>query len=336
VVESGEGGNWQLCPVADTGRVARVDAVGAATVVVMLWLALLAAAAAPAAEPAGIARAAKGVAAAETAAILWDPALEACRAAPRAPGLAALPCRLALVGTLVRTSPTSAAELKARQALLTDVLDAAAWVSAWEPDRPMPGLRRNRLDAHRRACVVAFDGVTSLEAVNTPALQADARATAAPLRAGACACAQRTVSLAVGADAPPDEQAEIQGLLTSHRCLLAADQPTTAPPRGPDDLSRGSAVTQKAAAAASPAGRLQSFSESRRVELQRCIDKGMSGGRIVDAEKLDRCACGVVGRWKLPLTKQDPRTGVELPLEGGVILPVVVEGGAVTSCGPAR
>jgi len=305
----------------------------------MLWLALFAAVATPStptAEPAGIARAACAVAAAEAAAALADPALEACRDAPRAPGLAALPCRLALVGTLVRASPTSAPEVKARQALLTDVLEAAAWVSAWEPDRPMPGLRRNRLDAHRRGCAVAFEGVASLDAVTTPGLQADARAAAATLRVGACACAQRTMSLAVGADAPPDEQAEIQGLLTSQRCLLAADQPSAAAPRGPDGLSRGSAVTQKAAAAASPAGRLLAFAESRRVELQRCIDKGLSGGRIIDAEKLDRCACGVVGRWKLPLTKQDPRTDVELPLADGVHLPVVVEGGAITTCGPAR
>lgn len=313
-----------------------VDGVGAARVVGMLWVVFLAAAAAPAAEPAGIARAARGVDAAEAATILAAPALEACRAAPRTPGITALPCRLALVGTLVRASPTSATELKAHQALLTDVLDAAAWVSAWEPDRPVPGMRRNRLDAHRRACGVAFDGVARLEGVTAPDLLADARSAGATLRAGACACAQRTVSLAVGADAPPDEQAEIQGLITSQRCLLTTDQPSTAPPRGPDDLSRGSAITQQAAAAATPAGRLLAFADSRRVELQRCIDKGMSGGRIVAAEKLERCACGVVARWKLPLTKQDPRIEVELPLTDGARLPLVIDGGVVTTCGPVR
>lgn len=302
----------------------------------MLWLALFAAVAAPTAEPAGIARAARSVGAAEATAILADPALEACRQAPRAAGIAALPCRLALIAPLVKAPPASPAELKARQALLADVLDAAAWVSAWEPDRPLPGLRRARLDGHRRACSVAFDGATSLDAVTVAAIQGEARAAAAALRTRACECAQRTVGLAVGADAPPDEQAGIQGILTSQRCLLAAEQPATAPPRGPDDLSRGSAVTQKAAAAASPAGRLLAFAESRSVELQRCTDKGVTAGRITDAAKLDRCACGVVGRWKLPLKKDDGRVEADLPLGAGVLLPVVVDAGAIVSCGPAR
>ena len=144
------------------------------------------------------------------------------------------------------------------------------------------------------------------------------------------------MSLAVGADAPPDAQAEIQGLLTGQRCMLATDQPTITAPRGPGVLSRGSVVVQKAAAAASPAGRMLAFAESRTVELQRCIDKGVKAGRITDAVKLDRCACGVIGRWQLPLTKDEGRVELALPLGEGVLLPLVVEGGAVTTCGPAR
>ena len=308
----------------------------AATVVAMLWLALFAAVVAPAVEPAGIARAAREVIAAEAGRTLSDPALDACRATPQAPGLAALPCRLALVGTLVKAAPTSAAALAARRALLTDVVDAAQWASAHEPDRPVPGLRRMRLDAHRRACGVAFDGVAGLEAVTDPALVADARAAASAMRARACDCALRTVSLAVGADAPPDAQAEIQGLLTGQRCMLATAQPTITTPRGPGVLSRGSVVVQKAAAAASPAGRMLAFAESRTVELQRCTDKGVEAGRITDAVKLDRCACGVIGRWKLPLTKDEGRVEVALPLGEGVMLPLVIDGGAVTTCGPAQ
>jgi rhodanese-related sulfurtransferase len=302
----------------------------------MLWVALFAAVAAPTAEPVGIARAARAVDAATVTATLADPVFEACRADPRAAGLVALPCRLALVATLLRAPPATPAELKARQALLADVVDAAAWASEHVPDRPTPGLRRARLDAHRRACEVLFDGAASFDAVTTPSLQAEARAAAAALRERACSCAQRTVTLAVGADAPPDEQAEVQAVLTGQRCFLGADAPVAVPPRGPDDLSRGSVTTRKAAAAASPAGRLLAFAATRTVELQRCTEKGIAGGRITDAPRLDRCACGVVTRWKLPLQKSDGRVEAELPLADGVVLPVVVDAGAVVSCGPAR
>ncbi len=175
-----------------------------------------------------------------------------------------------------------------------------------------------------------------MDAPMTGALKVEAHAAAATAHIRACACAERTVTLAISADAPPDEQAHVQGLITSQRCFLASDAPTTSTPRGPSGLSQGSAVTQVAAAAASPAGRLTAFAESRAVELQRCTDKGIANGRITDAPKLDRCACGVVSRWKLPLGTDDGRVAVDLALGEGVVLPVVVEGGAVATCGPAR
>jgi hypothetical protein len=301
----------------------------------MLSLLLLAAVTSPMAEPPGLARAARGLDPARATNALADAAFDACRAEPFAPGIGALPCRLALVGALVRSPPTSAAELTQRQAMLADLADAAAWAAEHTPEHPQQGLRRTRLDAQRRACSLIFEGAAVLDTTTTT-LKADAHAAATSARTRACACAERTVTLAISADAPPDEQAQVQGVITSQRCFLNGDAPTTSTPRGPGGFARGSAVAQVAAAAASPAGRLTSFAESRTVELQRCTDKGIVDGAIADGAKLDRCACGVVSRWKLPLGKDDGRVAADLPLAEGVVLPVVVEAGKVTTCGPAR
>ncbi len=302
----------------------------------MLSLVILAAVASSSVEPPGLGRTARGVDKAVASQALRDAAFDACRADPMAPGLVALPCRLALVGTLIRTPMTSSTELPQRQLILGEIADAASWASEHTPDRPQSGLRRARLDAHRRACALIFEGAAALDVPTMPALKAEAHAVATSARARACACAERTVTLAISADAPPNEQALVQGIITSQRCFLANDTPTTSTPRGPSGLSQGSAVTQVAAAAASPGGRITAFAESRAVELQRCTDKGIENGRITDGPKLDRCACGVVSRWKLPLSKDDGRVAVELSLSEGVVLPVVVDAGTISTCGPAR
>lgn len=271
-------------------------------------------------------------------AALADPALDTCRARVSQPGIDGLPCRLAVIAAVVKEPVKTAPDLKARRALLADVLRAAAWAQSYEADQPLPGLRRTRLEAHKRACGIVFDGATVLDGViGSDAIHREARTAARLLRAEGCACAQQTVGLAVGADAPPAEQAEVQGVVTSQRCLIAGNEPGDVGPRGPDGLSRGSASTQRVAAAAAPAGRLIAFAEGRAVEMARCTDKGLRpDGGIADVEVLTRCACSVVKRWRLPLGKDAGRVPADLPLAAGVVLPIVVDGGVMTDCGPAR
>jgi hypothetical protein len=302
----------------------------------MFWVAVLAVVAA--AEPPAIARAVRAVPAATIEAALADPALEGCRGQVQQEGIDSLPCRLGVIGTVVREPVGSAAALKARRGLLADVLQAAAWARSYETDRPAPGLRRTRLEAHKRSCAIVFDGATVLDGVlATEPFHAEARTAARLLRAEACDCARQTVGLAVAADAPPAEQAEIQGVVTSQRCLMASDEPGAQGPKGPDGLARASGSTQRAAAAAAPAGRLVALAEGRAVEFTRCTDKGLGAdGRIADVDVLSRCACGVVKRWRLPVDKEAGRVEAALPLARGVVLPVVVDGGAVVDCGPAR
>jgi hypothetical protein len=315
----------------------------------MLWFVALAvvavapAAGPPTGEPAGIGRVVRGASAATVEAALADTSLEACRGSVKSAAIDNLPCRLAVVAAQARAAKlTTAAELKARQDLITDVLAAATWASSYAPVQSAPGLRRTRLDAHKRACTIVFDGIAGLESVPPASpIAATARTvlTGSPplgsLREQACACATRTASLAVGADAPSDEQAEVQGVLTTQRCFLAGGAPTTGGRKGPEGFGLGSAATKDLAEETSPAGRLIAMAEGRQLELSRCTDKGVDKGVIKDATKLTTCACGVVKRWSLPFAKSDPRVEANLPLVAGVHLPVVVEAGVISSCGPA-
>jgi hypothetical protein len=77
------------------------------------------------------------------------------------------------------------------------------------------------------------------------------------------------------------------------------------------------------------------LAEGRQLELSRCTDKGVDRGAIKDVDKLTKCACGVAKRWALPFKATDPRVEANLPLMTGIVLPVVVDGGAITICGPA-
>ncbi|HEY1098638.1 MAG TPA: hypothetical protein VGF99_06910 [Myxococcota bacterium] len=269
---------------------------------------------------------------------LKDPELAGCAATyAKNTDLDGLPCRLAIVAAVSDTPIATNDDVKKRRDVLNDALAVAEHVSSLPPgDTPSPGRRRARFAAHERACGIAFAAVAALDTVPTGG---PAYGEARQLLAGgdyakkACACAQRTTTLAVGADASPADQARVQGMLTTHHCLTGGAF-ELADRKGPGtSFGAGSSDTRAIADASSPAGRVAAMARGREVEFTRCTDKGMKDGRVSDADKLGTCACNVVKRWAMPLKKDDPKLTMDLPIVDGVLLPIVVEGGKVASCG---
>ena len=259
-----------------------------------------------------------------------------------------LHCRLAVVQALAARPLLVDVDVDARAAVAADALAAAEHIAATVPTAPEPGLRRARYEAHARACDIAFSALTDLDALPTSHAAA-ARAKvivagvsttkalpAVGLRDSACACAQRTVDLAVGAEASADEQAGVGGVLTRHRCLLSGDGLRIAERKDPSKaLQSGNDALRTVAEASSPAGRLIEMAKGRTVEFSRCTDKHVDNGKVKDKARLASCACGIVSRWSLPLKKDDPKVQARLPLTAGdkLYLPITVEANAVTACG---
>ena len=288
------------------------------------------------AEPPALMAAVKAVPVATQAEALAHPDLASCAGKVGVGGdITTLPCRLAVVA-----AGGDGGDPKAARAAIEAALGAAAWVSAYTPTAPSPGLRQTRLASHRAACGIVFRRLAALEGVSkddtTHQAVTQALTATPPLREQACDCAKRTAALAVGANASPAEQAEVQGILTTERCFLASREPHASAPKGPEGLSQASGDTQAVAASASPAGRLIALATGRAVEFSRCADKGMKGGAIVDGDKLSRCACNVAKRWALPFRKDDPAVRADVPLAPGAVLPLTVEAGQITACGPAK
>jgi hypothetical protein len=264
--------------------------------------------------------------------------LSSCASSVRSGDIESLACRLVVVAALNKPI-ASEGDVKARREQIGDALAAADYASSFATEAPSPGLRRARFTAHEQACALAFDGINALQAVpgQHAARAASQRAlTADNLHERACACAQRTMSLAVGADASPDEQARAQGVLTTHQCFAGGELAITGRKGPGTSFAEGSDATRGMADAGSPAGRLVALATSRAVEMTRCTDKGMKDGKVSDARKLETCACNVVKRWPLPFKKDDPSVSAVLPIVAGVELPVVVDKGAVSVCGPLR
>jgi hypothetical protein len=265
--------------------------------------------------------------------------LSSCAASVRSGDIESLACRLVVVAALNKPI-ASESDVKVRREQIGDALAAADYASSLTAtEAPSPGLRRARFTAHEQACALAFDGINALQAVpgQHVARAASVRAlTADNLHERACACAQRTMSLAVGADASPDEQARAQGVLTTRQCFAGGELAITGRKGPGTSFAAGSDATKGMADAGSPAGRLVALATSRAVEMTRCTDKGMKDGKVSDARKLETCACNVVKRWPLPFKKDDPSVSAALPIVAGVELPVVVDKGAVSTCGPLR
>jgi uncharacterized membrane protein len=294
-------------------------------------------------EPPAVATQAKAAPAALQAKALAHPHLKFCSGKLGSSGdVHTLPCRLAVLAeaSAATATTTTPAGLKGTRAAIDAALGAADWVSGYAPTEPSPGLRRARFASHKAACGIVFQRLAALEArpKDDPGHDAvQAALTSTPsLRTKACDCAKRTAALAVGANASPAEQAEIQGILTTERCFMTATEPNSAAPKGPEGLSNASGETQALVEASSPAGRLIALAQGRAVEFSRCADKGMKDGAITDEPKLSLCACNVAKRWALPLRKDDPRVVADVPVAKGAVLPITVEGGKIAACGPAR
>lgn len=296
-------------------------------------------------EPAGLGRLVKGADKVAIDKALADAGVgDVCRGKLAAADLMGLHCRLVVARAVAPQPLADAGDVDARAAVARDAVTAGSLVDSWVPRGPEPGLRRKKLDAHKVACDVAYAAIADFEALppsHAGAARArDVIAGGAPapgLRDAACGCARRSTELAVAADAPADEQALLQGMITRGRCNVAGELKIAERKDPSKGFDNGAADVRAAAEAASPEGRLVELARGRALELQRCTDKGLSPeGRIKDADKLNTCACSVVKRWALPLKKSDPKAQAKLPLSDGVVLPITVEAAQVTACGPAE
>lgn len=301
-------------------------------------------------EPPGLARVARSAdKATATAALAAAGLSESCKAAMTKTSIHGLHCRLVVAAAAAaKMALVKDVDVDARAAVVSDALAAAEHIASWVPTEPEPGLRRSRFEAHRAACDVAFAAVADFEAMpsefpgqpraRTLIVGVSTTKALPPvgLRDNACACASRTINLAVGADASSDEQATVQGVLTRNRCLLASDSLKIAERKDPSAaFSTGNEALRTVANASSSEGRLVALAASRLVEMARCTNKHVDGKRVKDKVKLGECACGVVKHWSLPLKKEDARVTARLPLLEGnqLLMPVTVEGGVVASCG---
>ena len=273
---------------------------------------------------------------------------ERCKGALHKSDANGLYCRLVVVEAVAARPLVTEADVNARAAVALDALGAADHIAASAPTAPEPGLRRTRFESHQRACGIAFTALTDLEglpashagAARAKVVVAGVAATkalpAVGLRDSACACAQRSVDLGVGAEATSDEQAAAQGVLTRNRCFLSGDKLRIAERKDPSRaFDNSNDALRTVADASSPAGRLAEMAKGRTVEFSRCTDKHIEAGKVKDPARLATCACGVVSRWSLPLRHNDAKVQARLPLLDGdkLYLPITVEKNAVTACG---
>lgn len=300
-------------------------------------------------EPPGLAKLVKGADKATVEKALKDAdAVERCKGpALQKADLNGLHCRL-IVGNVGAQKPlVKDVDVDARAAVVADVLGAADHIAAYAPTAPEPGLRRTRFAAHQLACNIAFAAVADLEGMPAEFPGAAKAKTvvagvstskalpAVGMKDSACACAARTVDLAVGADASPDEQAAVQGILTRQGCHVG-DKLKIADRKDPSAaLQNADGPLKNVAAANSPEGRLIELAKGRLVEMVRCTDKHVVNNKVKDKDKLATCACGVAKRWPLPLKKDDPKVVARVPLfeNGDLVLPLTVEAGAISACG---
>jgi hypothetical protein len=289
-------------------------------------------------EPAGVGKILKRATAADVDKALAAAGVgERCQAlwkAPVASDPRALECRAVIAAQLARAKPLAGkADVDARRALLDDVLAAATQVSTWAPLSPPPGLARARFDAHRglSAAAIALYNDLAVAADAGTAGAAQALATAPSAKDGACNAAQRSLDLAVGADATLEERGAVQALITSHKCFLDESRLKVEPK--PGLALKDSADARSVAASTSSAGAILAYAQSRSLDLERCEKHLDPGGRPKDKAKLEQCACGAIARWKLPASQLKEPTTTKLPVVGSSHVQLeVAPTGAVTKC----
>lgn len=248
--------------------------------------------------------------------------------------LSGVRCRAALSAAILRARGLAKpADLKARTSLFADLSRTAASVSSWEPLSPPPGFGRARFDAHLAlsgALMALYDEITAAKDRGPLARDAAAWLAAGPdPKSLACQAAQRSVELATGADASAEERGTAQALLTSHACFLDESRLRGAPraAAGPRQ-DAGETVTNTSAD-----DKIQSYAATRSMDLERCTKHLDAAGAPADSAKLEKCACGAIGRWKLPATGQAASTSLPVSVRVGVQVDVAANG-AVSRCGP--
>lgn len=245
-------------------------------------------------------------------------------------------CRGAVSAALLRARPLEArADVDSRAALFSDLATTAAQVASWQPLSPRPGLGRDRFDAHRalsRAMFSLYDDLVKArhKAAVQPVIDVWLRSSPDPKTVG-CKAARRSVELAVGGDAAVDERGAAQSLLTSHACFLDESR-LRAQPR-PGIALKDSKDAALVAAQTSGEATIKGYAASRSIDIERCAKHLDLAGRPKDAEKLERCACGAIGRWKLPALAKPASTVLPVSDRVGVSVDVAA-GGALSRCGP--
>lgn len=274
-------------------------------------------------EPPGLTKAIKRV---STTELQKAVASERCKGslAPSSTDLLAFECRGAAIAAWMhaqRDPGKAKADTEARVALLADLVAAAGQVSTWAPLSPPPGLARARFDAHRALSAAAM---TTLNDLISAGVKVDK-----PAKDGACGAAQRSLELAVGADATLEERGTLQALLTSHQCGLDESKLKVEPK--PGLALKDSADAREVAASTSESGVILAYAQSRSIDLERCEKHLDLAGRPKDAKKLEQCACGAIGRWSLP--KPKAATNARVPVVGKSSVDIeVAPTGAVAKC----
>jgi hypothetical protein len=315
------------------------------------WVAVLVALAATSAsasrsldEPGAIARQVKRAPRAEIKAALKAAGLEkACpNAVLYAPGMVGLRCRLTVLAHEAARAEDTAAGLKSRLELARLAEHAAASLSAYKPLRRVRSFDGERAAAHEQACrvlLVSHDAVRGLPA-DSPL---DQDRTVAMARFGrderglsyaACSCVARSLEL-VPPDAEAGKRGALQGEMTSRACFLDKGAVTEAR-GGPKTAFSGRAAA--VAAEATVEASFKAYAESRAFELKRCLDKHAPYGRVKKKEKLSKCACRAVKRWRFPADRERKDVGFDLPLIGEKVklATVINPAGKVAACGPLR
>ena len=285
-------------------------------------------------EPPSVGKAVRGAARADIdKALLAAGVVDRCKDALEQDDLVGYECRAVLAAALAHAKPVAArADLDARTALFVDLTMAAGQVASFNPLNPQLNLGRERFDAHRaisRALLGIYDDLAALRFDNP--VFADADAFVKSHKLPACSAAARSVELATF-DATLEERGAAQSLVTSHACFLDESRLKKEPKPGTALL--GSPDAKVVAEATSVQAAVVDYAQSRKLDLQRCVDKHVTlTGKVDDAEKMQGCVCGAMGRWKFP-APNDALT-VELPLTDAIAVHLELKAnGAVSVCGP--
>ena len=295
-------------------------------------------------EPKGITKQAGAANAKDVAAALKAAGLEkSCdRNALKSREIGGLACRLAVYSRVAnRGAVKSEKDVRARADVAKDGLAAAKTVADYKPLARKPGLAENRFFAHREACgavLTAYDAIAAADATADDATKKAIAEIVGTEKQGlfkdACVCAQKTIALATAANRSVDERGQLQGELTKRGCFLNREAVKSQRASGPSNDFSGAAG--EVAASNTVAARLLDYASARDIDFNRCRDKHVDGTRITAPRKLERCACGEVGRWRFPKERGRPNIEIDVPVvKGQAKLKLKVNApGKVVDCGP--